>query len=57
MELASLDPATMSDLENSLAFFASLIPQVDALHAHLAVLYKIHILAASAPVYLDDGAK
>jgi len=52
MELASLDPSTMSDLAKSLAFVSSLIPEVDALHANLAATHDMHILAASAPVLL-----
>lgn len=55
MELASLDPATMGDLAGSLAFVASLVPQVDALHAELALRYDLHLLAASAPVQRADG--
>ena len=55
MELASLDPATMGDLQGSIAFVSSLLPRVDALHARLAARYGIHILAASAPWRGDDG--
>lgn len=55
MELASLDPATMGDLAGSLAFVASLVPRVDALHAELAARHGLYIVAASAPVRLDDG--
>ncbi len=49
MELASLDPATMSDLKGSLGTVSSLLPQVDALHAALARQHAMHILAGSAP--------
>ena len=55
MELASLEPATMGDLARSTAFVASLMPQVDQLHSQLAMLHKIHILAATAPFLLADG--
>lgn len=54
MELASLDPASMGDLAGSLAFVASLAPRIDALHAELARQRGLHILAASAPVRLED---
>ena len=56
MELASLDPETMSDLAGSLASVSALLPQVDALHADLADRYGLHILAASAPCARGDGA-
>ena len=56
MELASLDPATMGDLHGSMGFVASLLPQVDALHARLAAQHGLHILAASAPAQRADGA-
>lgn len=55
MELASLDPATMSDLAGSLEAVAALVPRVDALHADLAAQHGLHILAASIPARLDDG--
>jgi predicted amidohydrolase len=55
MELASLDPATMGDLAGSLAFVASLVPRIDALHAELARRHDLHLLAASAPVQRADG--
>jgi predicted amidohydrolase len=55
MELAALDPETMGDLAGSLAFVASLVPRIDALHARLAARHGLHILAASVPVRLDDG--
>jgi predicted amidohydrolase len=55
MELASLDPATMGDLDGSLASVSALLPRVDALHAALAARLNLHILAASAPCAMDDG--
>lgn len=55
MELASLDPVTMSDLAASIETVSALLPQIDALHAELAVQHRMHILAASAPCRLADG--
>ena len=55
MELASLDPATMSDLRGSIATVSALLPRVDALHGELAARYGLHILAASAPFQRADG--
>jgi len=55
MELASLDPATMGDLAASLDTVSDLLPRVDALHADLAALHGLYILAASAPCRLTDG--
>ncbi|MDP3908184.1 carbon-nitrogen hydrolase family protein [Novosphingobium sp.] len=55
MELASLAPATMSDLRGSIVTVSALLPQVDALHAELAARHGLHILAASAPVQREDG--
>ena len=55
MELASLDPATEGDLAASLDAVSALLPQVDALHAGLALQYGVHILAASAPRRDPDG--
>jgi predicted amidohydrolase len=55
MELASLDPATMGDLQGSIAFVSALLPRVDALHAALAARFGVHILAASAPWQAADG--
>ena len=49
MELASLDPATEGDLAASLDAVSALLPQVDALHADLALQHGLYILAASAP--------
>ncbi|USI77675.1 MULTISPECIES: carbon-nitrogen hydrolase family protein [Sphingopyxis] len=55
MELVSLEPATMGDLQGSIAFVAALLPEVDALHAELAARFGVHILAASAPWQAPDG--
>lgn len=55
MELASLDPARESDLRGSLGTVSALLPRVDALHARLADLHGMHILAASAPRKDADG--
>lgn len=55
MELASLDPASMGDLQGSIAFVSALLPRVDALHAELAARFGVHILAASAPWQAPDG--
>lgn len=55
MELASLDPATMGDLQGSIATVSALLPQVDALHRELAARHGLHILAASAPFQRADG--
>lgn len=55
MELASLDPASMSDLMGSIATVSALLPRVDALHARLAAETGMHILAASAPRLDPDG--
>lgn len=55
MELASLDPATMGDLNASLHTVSALVPRVDALHARLAARLGLHILAASLPVRRGDG--
>jgi|TARA_R100000049_G_C1957434_1_gene117830 predicted amidohydrolase len=49
MELASLNPDTMGDLAGSIAHVDALLPQADALHAHLAARFDVHILAGSAP--------
>ena len=53
MELASLEPETMGDLQRSMHFVASLAPHVDALHIELAREYGLHILAASMPSIRD----
>ncbi|WP_420382258.1 carbon-nitrogen hydrolase family protein [Novosphingobium sp.] len=55
MELASLDPATMGDLQGSIETVSALLPRVDALHADLARTHAIWILAASAPRKRADG--
>ncbi len=55
MELASLDPATMGDLQRSIETVSALLPRVDALHAALAARHGVHILAASAPRRDGDG--
>jgi predicted amidohydrolase len=55
MELASLDPATMGDLQGSIATVSALLPRVDVLHAALAARFGVHILAASAPRRDGDG--
>lgn len=55
MELASLEPESMGDLAGSLAFVASLLPRIDALHARLAERHGLYVLAASAPCRLEDG--
>jgi predicted amidohydrolase len=55
MELASLDPPTMGDLQGSIAFVSALLPKVDALHAGLAAQHGVHILGASAPWQAPDG--
>ena len=55
MELAALDPQTRGDLAGSMAFVASLLPRVDALHARLAVRHGLYLLAGSAPCRLPDG--
>ncbi|WP_335949004.1 carbon-nitrogen hydrolase family protein [Salipiger bermudensis] len=52
MELATLaGPEVAGDLEASLHAVSERIPQVDALHAELAKIHGVHILAASAPVF------
>ena len=53
MELASLNPDTMSDLSASLEQVSALAPHVDALHIELAREHDMHILAASMPVYRE----
>ena len=55
MELASLDPATMGDLQGSIATVSALLPRVDALHRDLAQKHDVWILAASAPRQRADG--
>jgi len=55
MELASLDPATMGDLQGSIETVSALLPRVDALHSKLAAEHAIWIVAASAPRKRADG--
>jgi len=55
MELASLDPASMGDLQGSLRFVASLSDAIDAHHVALARRHDVHIVAASLPCPLADG--
>ncbi|KUR75065.1 carbon-nitrogen hydrolase family protein [Novosphingobium sp. Fuku2-ISO-50] len=55
MELASLDPVTMGDLQGSIETVSALLPRVDALHRDLARRHAIWILAASAPRKRVDG--
>ena len=55
MELASLDPVTMGDLQGSIETVSALLPRVDALHAALSRDHGIWILAGSAPRKLLDG--
>ncbi len=55
MELASLDPATMGDLQGSIETVSALLPRVDALHTDLARRHGIWILAGSAPRKRTDG--
>lgn len=55
MELASLDSATMGDLDGSLRFVAGLADKIDAHHSALAAAHGVHILAASLPWLLPDG--
>lgn len=52
MELATLAGLDVAgNLEASLHAVSDRIPDADALHAHLARHYNVHILAASAPVF------
>jgi len=55
MDLASLDPASMGDLQGSLRFVAGLIERIDVHHRALARTHGVHILAASLPCPLPDG--
>lgn len=55
MELASLDPASMGDLQGSLRFVAGLLDRIDAHHRDLAMRHGVHILAGSLPCPLPDG--
>lgn len=55
MELATLDGRAVAlDLEASLDAVSKRMADVDALHADLAARFKVHILAASAPVFNAD---
>lgn len=55
MELAMLDGAQEAgDEEGCLHAVSRHIPQADALHSDLAARHKVHILAASAPVFDPD---
>ncbi len=55
MELATLAGRdTAGNLEKSLHAVSERVPEADALHARLAVEHRVHILAASAPVF-DPG--
>jgi predicted amidohydrolase len=52
MELATLvGAAAAADREGSLQAVSDLIGQADSLHSDLATKYRVHILAASAPVF------
>jgi predicted amidohydrolase len=55
MELASLDPASMADLGETLRFVAGLKDRVDAYHAALAAAHDLYIVAGSIPCPLADG--
>jgi predicted amidohydrolase len=55
MELASLEPRTMGELQESLKFVARLLAEIDAVHADLAVRHGVHIVAGSLPCPLADG--
>ncbi len=55
MELAMLaGPDVARDLEGSLHAVSELMADVDALHSDLATRHRVHILAASAPVFDPD---
>ena len=55
MELASLDPVTMGDLQGSIETVSALLPRIDALHADLSRARGLWLLAGSAPRKLGDG--
>lgn len=55
MELASIEASTRGDLLGSLNHVAALISRIDELHADHARRLGMYILAASAPVRLEDG--
>ena len=55
MELAMLEgPEVAGDLEKSMLAVSNRIPDADDLHADLAAKHKVHICAASAPVFDPD---
>jgi predicted amidohydrolase len=55
MELAMIDgPEVAGDLDRSAHAISRRIPDVDDLHSRLAARYKVHVLAASAPVFDDE---
>ncbi|MEI4233411.1 carbon-nitrogen hydrolase family protein [Roseovarius sp. D22-M7] len=55
MELATLDgPEVAGDLERSVQAITRRIAEVDDLHSRLAAQYRVHVLAASAPVFDAD---
>ncbi|WP_353340120.1 carbon-nitrogen hydrolase family protein [Pelagimonas sp. KU-00592-HH] len=57
MELATLDGAEVAaDLEKSLHAVSDRMADANALHAHLAREFGVHILGGSAPVF-DGGAR
>ncbi|OJY65464.1 MAG: amidohydrolase [Sphingobium sp. 66-54] len=55
MELASLDPASMGDLQGTLRFVEGLVERIDAHHRALAMAQDVHILAGTMPYALPDG--
>jgi predicted amidohydrolase len=58
MELASLGGAEVAaDLERALVEVARWRGAVDGLHLRLAAAHGVHILGASGPVYLAEGAR
>ena len=55
MELAALaGREVVADEEACLRAVSDLVPDVDALHAEMAIKYGVHICAGSAPVYDDE---
>ncbi len=55
MELASLAGAEVAaDLQASMCAVDALLPDVNALYAHLAATHNVHILGASAPCYAGN---
>ncbi len=56
MELATLDGRNAAaDLEQSIHAVSDRLADADALHAHLAQQFGVHILAASAPATREEG--